>query len=175
MPNTRKPTHLKLVTGNAGKRPLPENEPQLPAGAPPIPAHLTPRGRAAWRRFMKLLDDMGVMTRADGPAAERMCECYGEILAARESYERPMMSQRRNPETGEIVETQIAAGGEPTYVSYGKDGAMLRSRPELALMAELDRRFLSYLCQFGMTPAARGKVSVTGGKKKADPAAAYFG
>ena len=35
-----KPTKLKLLAGNPGKRPLNENEPEPEAVAPSVPAHL---------------------------------------------------------------------------------------------------------------------------------------
>lgn len=43
-----KPTALKLVQGNPGKRPLPENEPQViePVGGPP--ADWAPEAKALW-------------------------------------------------------------------------------------------------------------------------------
>lgn len=42
-----KPSHLKLVTGNAGRRPVPENEPE-PEGKPVRPKWLKGRGAALW-------------------------------------------------------------------------------------------------------------------------------
>ncbi|MBN9529692.1 MAG: hypothetical protein J0H82_26030 [Alphaproteobacteria bacterium] len=47
-----KPTHLKLVQGNAGRRPLPEGEPD-PGGKPVKPKWLKGRGSALWDEVMQ--------------------------------------------------------------------------------------------------------------------------
>ncbi len=44
-----KPTALKLLQGNPGKRPLPKGEPRPPVGCEP-PANLTKRARGVWDR-----------------------------------------------------------------------------------------------------------------------------
>jgi hypothetical protein len=41
-----KPTHLKLVTGNPGRRPLNKREPKPKPGIPSVPAHLSPKPTA---------------------------------------------------------------------------------------------------------------------------------
>jgi phage terminase small subunit len=58
-----KPTHLKVVTGNPGKRN--DKEPQPAREIPSPPAHLTDWGETAWGRMTVLLDGMGILTVAD--------------------------------------------------------------------------------------------------------------
>ncbi len=58
---------------------------------------------------------------------------------------------------------------------------MIKANPAVAMLADADRRFKSYLVEFGLTPAARTKVKVDGGEKKktrstsssVDPATQY--
>ena len=57
-----KPTHLKVVTGNPGKRKLNDKEPTPAKEIPDPPAHLTDWGKVAWGRLTVLLDGMGVLT-----------------------------------------------------------------------------------------------------------------
>ena len=45
------PAYLKLVTGNAGKRPIPMTEPVV-RGGPAKPAWLTGRGAEVWREVV---------------------------------------------------------------------------------------------------------------------------
>ena len=167
---TRKPTHLKLVTGNPGKRPLNKREPQPAGGIPDAPAYLSPRARSAWDHVSPLLNKMGVLTMADGMALGNLCEAFADVLEARASLANPV--EMWNEELDRFV--VIAEAGALTYVTVGKGGPMLRSRPELALISDADRRFMAYLAQFGLTPAARSKVQVAEAEK-ADPIAAYFG
>ncbi len=46
-----KPTALKLIAGNPGKRPLNRNEPKPAHSVPTCPAHLSPTGKAEWKRL----------------------------------------------------------------------------------------------------------------------------
>lgn len=48
-----KPTHLKVVTGNPGKRKLNDKEPTPAKEIPGPPAHLTDWGKVAWGRLLK--------------------------------------------------------------------------------------------------------------------------
>lgn len=182
MANPRKPTALKLVQGNPGKRALNPAEPKPARALPSPPDHISIRARNAWGRVATMLDRMGVLTEADGLALERLCECYADILEARESLALPIEVEERDPRDRRdvdglpvMVTRQVAEGGSLTYITYGKSGPMLRSRPELALIADADRRFRGYLSDFGLTPAARSKVSATDPGAAADPRASYFG
>ena len=73
-----KPTALKVVQGNAGKRALNKNEPKPKAKRPKVPAHLSPKAKTAFKNVCTLLEGMGVLTIADGLALEMMCDAYAE-------------------------------------------------------------------------------------------------
>lgn len=60
-----KPTALKLLTGNPGCRPLPQNEPKPPAGKAEPPDWLTAEARKLWDRYAPRYEAMGVLTVAD--------------------------------------------------------------------------------------------------------------
>ena len=151
MPRRATPTHLRVITGNPAKRPLPQNEPQPDAlDIARVPPHLSDLAKVAWKRFAKLLSDMGVLTVADEPALERLCETYAEIA------ELSAAIQRRDG---------------LTYSFKGK----LVPYPEFAMRADAERRFAQLLSFFGMTPSARTKVKVIDTPNQADPATRYFG
>ena len=155
MPRT--PTALRLVKSNPGKRPMPAREPKAPPisadNIPPPPEVMSPYAAGAWRRLAPLLAGMGVLTEADLIAFERLCECYAEVQTARDA---------------------IAAAGGATYeTTTDKGDTMYRSRPEAAAMADADRRLKTWLTEFGLTPAARSRVSVQG--EQTDDLAKYFG
>ena len=46
-----KPTHLKLIQGNPGKRSLNDAEPNPPRGVPSPPDHMTSAAKEAWNRL----------------------------------------------------------------------------------------------------------------------------
>lgn len=148
-----KPSHLKVVTGNPGKRKLNDKAPRPAREIPDPPAHLTDWGKVAWGKLTVLLDGMGVLTVADGLALERLCDIYADIL------------QLRNT---------IAVEGR-TYTVQTDNGFLIKPHPAVAMLADADRRFKSYLVEFGLTPAARVKVNADGGEKEADPLNQFFG
>jgi P27 family predicted phage terminase small subunit len=147
-----KPTHLKLIQGNPGKRSLNDAEPNPPRGVPSPPDHMTSAAKEAWNRLAPLLDQMGILTIADALELERLCECLAEVQECREVLQR----------LGGTYETKNLAGER-----------MYRSRPEVARLADADRRFRSYALEFGLTPAARSQVRVTVGCTP-DPLDRYF-
>ncbi|WP_223563937.1 phage terminase small subunit P27 family [Pantoea agglomerans] len=149
-----KPTPLKLVTGNPGKRAINKKEPKPAREIPSPPSHLTDEGKTAWGRLSVLLDGMGVLTVADAFALERLCDIYAEILVLREDIEAE----------GRTYKTETQQGDKLT-----------KANPSVAMLADADRRFKSYLVEFGLTPAARSKVNVNGGKKEEDPLNQFFG
>lgn len=150
-----KPTHLKVVAGNPGKRPLNQAEPKPRRERPSPPAHLSARAREAWGYVSALLDRMGVLTEADAVALEQLCEVYAEVIDLR---------------------ADIAANGRFQTVTTKAGGEMERLRPAYAALMDADRRLKGWLIEFGKTPSARSKVKTDGeGAEQADPAAEFFG
>lgn len=156
-----KPTHLKVVSGNPGKRALNKREPKPKRVIPSCPEHLSTASKVAWGKLCVLLDRMGVLTEADALALERLCDCYAEILECRELIER---DGRTYSSTG----TAKRDGDEPQF--------LMKANPAVAMLADADRRFKGYLVEFGLTPAARSKVQVKDdGDGQKDPLQEFFG
>jgi len=78
-PKSRK---LKLVTGNPGKRPLRDDEPEAPPGWPDKPA-LPKIADAEWDRLAQLLEDEQRLTRADYPHLTGAALAYDAALETR--------------------------------------------------------------------------------------------
>lgn len=157
-----KPTHLKVVSGNPGKRAINKREPKPKRVIPACPAHLSDASKVAWGRLCVLLDRMGVLTEADVLALERLCDCYAEILECRELI-------TRDGRTYSSVSTGKKEGDEPQM--------LVKANPAVAMLADADRRFKGYLVEFGLTPAARTKIEVKGGDGdgEKDPLQEFFG
>lgn len=142
-----KPTALKLLQGNPGKRAFNQQEPQLIAECPDPPAWLTKRGRELWAELGPLLVTARIMTKADASALALLCEAYALFRHAR-------MHVRRDG----LTYTSETEGG----------GTMVKARPEVAIMQDSWRQIRLMLVEFGLTPAARSKVSAVGLSEK-DP------
>ena len=57
-----KPTRLKQLTGNPGKRPLNENEPKPEPNIPECPPELGPLAQREWNRLVGELGPLRILT-----------------------------------------------------------------------------------------------------------------
>ena len=71
-----KPTRLKMLTGNPGKRPLNGNEPRPAAAVPECPAELGPVARTEWNRLVGELSALRLLTNLDRAALAAYCGAY---------------------------------------------------------------------------------------------------
>lgn len=149
------PTHLKLVTGNPGRRPLNKDEPQPVAGRPKCPAHCSKNARKLWDYVCDLLHDMGLLATSDAVALEMLCEAYSDFLAASDT---------------------LKEFGDDFYETTNESGStMYRVHPALAKKQDADRRIRGWLAEFGLTPSSRTRVKAGTDGKEEDPIEKYFG
>ncbi len=79
-----KPTPLKLLEGNPGKRPLPQGEVRLASKAPRCPQWLEEDAKKEWKRMGKILEQMGILTEMDMTAFAGYCQAYARWKEAEE-------------------------------------------------------------------------------------------
>jgi len=151
-----KPSHLHLINGNPGKRKRNRNEPKPQRGIPSPPEHLSKKQAVAWGAMSVKLDEMGVLTVADGWALERLAGVYAEILEWQEII----------ADDGRMIE-QLMSDGETVRKVVN---------PACIALSDADKRFKAYMAEFGLTPSARSRVNVKPpDEEKEDPAKKYFG
>src|SRR5438067_3785806 len=71
-----KPTRLKMLTGNPGKRPLNHDEPRPEANIPECPPELGPLARQEWDRLVGELAALRLLTNLDRAALAAYCGAY---------------------------------------------------------------------------------------------------
>ena len=71
-----KPTALKELEGNPGKRSLNPSEPKPPQKAPSCPAWLEKEAKREWRRLSKGMEQLGILTELDRAAFAGYCQAY---------------------------------------------------------------------------------------------------
>ncbi len=134
-----KPTHLKILAGNPGKRPLNTEEPKSKRKLLKPPAHLSKEAKKHFKVIAKELDVMGVLTAIDEKALELLIDAYCEYIQAREVVDREGM----------------------TYTTCTKTGdTMRRALPEVAIAADAWKRIRTMMAEFGMTPSSRTRITV---------------
>ena len=77
-----KPTAIRRLEGNRGRRAWNRDEPQVPSGIPRCPEHLAPVAKAEWRRVARALLAMGVLTLIDRAALAAYSQAYGQWVGA---------------------------------------------------------------------------------------------
>jgi P27 family predicted phage terminase small subunit len=153
-----RPTYLKLVTGNPGKRPLNAAEPKPKTGIPAPPAELSGDAKAEWRRVAHHLHALGILTTADRAALAAYCQAYGRWRQA----ERALAEMAKlDPVTGALM-------------IRTKDGNAIQN-PLVGTANKAMADMVRYAAEFGMTPSARTRIAgAPADGHDDDPAAKYF-
>ena len=130
-----KPTALKVLGGNPGKRPLNEKEPQPEKKAPRCPSWLEPEAKKEWRRMAKTLENIGVLTQVDKAAFAGYCQAYARWKEAEE-----FLSKH-----GTIFKTP---------------SGYIQQVPQVAIARNYLQIMKDFCSEFGLTPAARTRIKV---------------
>jgi len=131
-----KPSHLKLVQGDPGKRGVAGTEPKPEVKTIAPPAWLPDPAKTEWRRIMPELVRWGLMTVLDVGALAGYCAAYAQFRKAQMAINKK----------GAIYESQ------------SRLGKMFRVRPEITVMNEALRQMRGFAAEFGLTPAARVRL-----------------
>ena len=150
-----KPTNLKVLEGNPGKRPLPENEPKPKPIPPHCPTWLNAEAKRMWKKLAPELDRMGLLTTVDGEAFAAACQSYG-IWVECEKY-----FKKKDPETGKPY-------GRTYEYTNKADATNIVERPEVKIGQKAIAEFRAFCSEFGLTPSSRTRIEVKADKEE-DP------
>lgn len=132
-----KPTALKRLAGNPGKRPLGGGEPQPPVPTNAYaPRHLNAEAKREWRRMVKLLMGLGLYSEVDRAALAMYCQAWGRWVEAERMVEK----------LGEVLVSE--KGG-------------LYQNPWLAVANRAWDQMRKILPEFGLTPSSRSRLMVS--------------
>lgn len=146
-----KPTNLKLLQGNPGKRPVNKSEPQFTKydEPPKPPTHLNKYGKKEWKRILPVLMNVGLLTEADYATLAAYCQAYGTWVEA---------------------EKLIKEKGF-TYIS---DKGNSIQRPEVGIASTAMKNIVTFAREFGMTPSSRSNIKVDDSVASKDPFAEFI-
>lgn len=129
----RKPTILKIISGNPGRRPLNNYEPMPePALADP-PDDLPDSAKVEWLRLAPELYSLGMLTNLDRTVLEAYCYAYGE-------WKEAIARVRR---MGAIVLT--------------KDKNIIQN-PWLVVANKKMEQMRAFLIELGLSPVSRSRI-----------------
>lgn len=141
-----KPTALKVLMGNPGKRPLPQNEPKPKPVAPKMPDWLDREAKREWRRVAPELERLGLLTVVDGAALAAYCQAYSQFVAATKEL------KAHQGEHGSLLITQVSYTGVENK----------KPHPAIKVANEAAQLVARYAAEFGLTPSARTRIQLPG-------------
>lgn len=145
-----KPTELRKLQGNPGKRALPKGEPRPGAGKmPSAPRWMNDEAKREWRKIAPRLFKAGLLTEVDGVGLAMLCEALGQYVEGKRIVE---------------AEGAIAVSDQGNIYQHPAVGLMKTARAEV----------LRWAREFGMTPAARSRISVDSAGEEASLADLLF-
>lgn len=139
-----KPTYLKVVTGNPGRRPLNEAELEPPtrSSPPKPPAHLLPEAKTEWKRLAPTLSLLGILSDLDVSPFAAYCQAYARWAQA----ERLLAK----------LAEQDATGRDAMLIKTRSGGVTPNPLIWVARNAASD--MVRYSAEFGFTPSARTRI-----------------
>jgi len=146
-----KPTAIKVLTGNPGKRHLNAREPRIPSVIPSAPTHLSQLAKIEWRRVIKILSQNGLITQIDRAALAGYCANYARWCE---------------------LEKEINRSGMEWVITTGKGN--LVQNPIIGMANKSMELMLKFAAEFGMTPSARSRVTAGEPLDRDDLAVALF-
>jgi P27 family predicted phage terminase small subunit len=145
--NPAKPTALKILEGNPGKRPLNLNEPKPKKAKPECPDWLEDEAKKEWFRIVPELERLGLLTVVDIAALIGYCQSWARYIEA-EKY---------------------LSENDTVFVT---DKGYMGQVPQVAMAQKYLKLCQSFMIQFGLTPSSRVKISVP--EEDEDPMAKLF-
>lgn len=140
-----KPTNLKLLTGNPGKRPINKSEPKPDRCIPAPPEHLSKHALVEWGRITEHLFRLGLLSDVDRAALAAYCQTYGRWVEA---------------------EGELKASG---LMIKTTNGNVIQS-PLVGIANKAMELMHKFLTEFGMTPSSRSRIGVKpSGEEKQNP------
>lgn len=149
-----KPTALKVLEGNAGKRPL-----DLAAGVnprieiPSPPKHLGIEARKEWKRITPLLEELGLISGLDRAALALYCQAAGRLAELETAFNGQV--QRMVDEGMDYSDAVYKASYAVTPSGYAQQSVIVQ------LIGKHREQLNRYLMHFGLSPAARGRVQAS--------------
>ena len=155
----RTPTHLKLLKGNPGRRPINKSEPKATGGLPHPPRHLCQEARVEWKRVAKLLHVIGVLTTLDRAVFAVYCQAYARWVRAEVALEK--MAAKEPSTQALLMKT--------------KSGNLIQN-PLVGTANKAMDVLVKAAAELGMTASSRSRIEApsSGSQKRTHPAAEFF-
>lgn len=141
MPRAKKPTLLKAIEGTQRKSRANPNEPVASSIPPVAPEYLSTEAAEKFSQLLVILDEMGLASRDNTDALAMLSATLADV------------------ESDTVLLDSVGA-----YYMPNEDAGVIRPHPAVIRLNNNRQRAQALLSEFGLTPAARAKV--TAGKPR---------
>lgn len=131
----KKPAVLKILNGNPGNYPIQKEVRPMPI-APECPIWLSPFAQEEWNRVYLQLERLGLLTEIDGTSFEAYCVAYAQWK-----------------ESNLILREK--------GLTFVTPNGYEQQRPEVSIANNAVKIMRAFISDFGMSPAARARMSVS--------------
>jgi P27 family predicted phage terminase small subunit len=151
-----RPTHLRLVTGNPGRRRINHAEPKPTAQLLDPPPELSAAAMAEWQRIAPRLVAAGMITSIDRAALAAYCQAYGRWVQA------------------ERLLAAVAANDRMEGLLIKTTNGNVIHNPLVSIANKAMRDTVLFAAEFGMTPSGRSRVKANFHDEQGDAADKFF-
>ena len=144
-----KPTHLKVIQGNPGKRPLNKKEPMpITDELPSAPEFICAEAKTEWKRVAGILHAIGMLTTLDRAALAVYCQAVGRW------------------ERAELALEKMAATDPSTQALLikTKSGNLIQN-PLVGTANKAMFAVLKSAAELGLTPSVRSRIEISDAAK----------
>lgn len=137
-----KPTALKVLRGNPGKRPLNQYEPKPPDGEVVKPSGLSPGASAVWDELAPICLAMKTLTIADAAVFRSMCELQATMREA-----------SANKDGLALFQLHREKESDPEHLTIDVSDVLRLERESATALRP-------YYALFGLEPVSRARIQV---------------
>lgn len=139
-----KPTKLKLIEGNPGKRPLNKNEPKPVPIAPKCPRWLSKEAKKEWKRIAPILERLGLLTELDMANLAEYCRAYAQLVEADQFLQKHGQTYQipKRDEEGKVI------------------GLCVQQWPQVSIARRAAEEIRVISSLFGLSPSDRSRIHV---------------
>lgn len=137
------PTHLKVISGNPGKRAIKGAEPKPELELPSPPPELCKDARTEWERVSIELHRLKLLAGIDRAALAAYCQAYGRWVQAERGIRK-------------MAEKDPLTGGMMIKTTNGN----AVQNPLVGIANKAMSDVVRYAAEFGMTPSARARLAI---------------
>lgn len=149
-----KPTTLRVLEGNRGKRDIPENEPKPRLLPPSCPPWLDPLAKKTWKTLAPKLERLGLLTEVDGDMFADLCQIRSRLITIYKFIKKSNKS---------LVQVKVTIDGS------GQEHKEIHPSPYVVMEKQYQQLFRMAASEFGLSP--RGRVGLSVGYNDPDDGA----